>query len=80
MTNTNCTYYDEATISKTRASFKVELEEHDVTIFIPSSTVSAICEKTTDDEAVIATLLAYIEVTRKEAITNKERFRRIDKG
>ena len=77
MTNTNIIYYDEATVSKTRSSFKVELEESAVTIFIPFSVVQNICEKTADDEAMIAILLAYIEDTRKSAITPTIRIRKI---
>ena len=76
MTNTNIIYYDEATISKTRSSFKVELEES-ATIFIPFNTVQSICEKTIDDEAMIAVLLAYIEEARKNAITPTMSFRKI---
>ena len=78
MTNTNYTYYDEATISKTRgASFKVELEEHEITIIVPTSTVEAICKETVDDEAMIATLLAYIEATRKSVKVEGNNIRRI---
>ena len=77
MTNTNLTYFDDATISKTRSSFKVYFEDTDSTVIVPFSEVQSICKKTADDEEMVATLLAYIELARKRAITQTIRIRKI---
>ena len=77
MTNTNLTYFDDATISKTRSSFKVYFEDTDSTVIVPFSEVQSICKKTADDEEMVATLLAYIEIARKSATTPTLKIRRI---
>lgn len=77
MTNTNFTYYGEATISKTRSSFKIELEKAEVTIFVPFNIVEQICERAIDYETMVAVLLAYIEVIRKNSFTVNVKNRKI---
>lgn len=77
MANTNYTYYGEATVSRMRLSFKVVLDEHERTIIIPVSIVEEISNTTKEDVDMIAILLAYIEVIRKEVVTDTEKFRKI---
>ena len=77
MTKQKTIYFDGGKIVKTRASYKIMLEEENCTIFIPIDEVEELQLICQEDEYLIAALLGCIEYVRKSTITDTIHLKKI---
>jgi len=79
MTENNFVYYEGATISKTKSSYKVYFEDNEWTIYVSFEDVHKVSSQTNEDDNLIAVLLASITYAREDVLAFKNKVPKVPK-